>query len=211
MNPTVITCPACGSENLESLSETRCAIVPYGPPVGYSAAYHRCNECHEEGDFADENESALATAEKKAVDNSMCAMIDYLANSGVTMAHFERALSLPQRTVARWKAGASSAPAVALMRVVRTYPWMLEVADSNFDQDHARRVLLEQAAAVFHSVLKKAALVPLAASANVCEDVQGIVHFDGQLTLARGQFSSTGTAVASNGVQQIRLIEAEDK
>lgn len=39
-----------------------------------------------------------------------------------------------------------SAAAIALMRIIRTYPWVLAVADMQFDHAAARSILLESAA-----------------------------------------------------------------
>jgi hypothetical protein len=60
----------------------------------------------------------------------------------------ERALGLPARTLARWKNEQTTSPSaagVALMRIIRTFPWILEVADVQFDKTKARKVLLQAA------------------------------------------------------------------
>ena len=53
------------------------------------------------------------------------------------------------RTIARWKNERSMSPsasAIALMRIIRTYPWVLAVADMQFDHEAARKILLQHAA-----------------------------------------------------------------
>ncbi len=65
------------------------------------------------------------------------------------MAYVERALDLPARTVARWKSGEHSASALALLRVVATYPWMLEVAEHRFDLSVADAKVVMAAGKVF--------------------------------------------------------------
>lgn len=53
------------------------------------------------------------------------------------IAHAERVLGLPARTIARWKTGHASASATALLRFIVTYPWLLEVAEDQFEPTKA--------------------------------------------------------------------------
>ena len=65
------------------------------------------------------------------------------------MAGMERVLGLPQRTMMRWKAGTFSDSAAALLRILATYPWMIDVADARFDPVYAQeRVAIEGVRAV---------------------------------------------------------------
>jgi hypothetical protein len=106
-------------------------------PVIYQERVDLCSACGTEGDFARENDAALAAAGKR----SARAIIESLAADGFSMAYFERAFGLPQRTMARWKAGECSAGSLALLRVVRSYPWVLRVAERSFSEKVARQEL----------------------------------------------------------------------
>lgn len=106
-----------------------------------------------EGDFLDQNDAVAAEAVKRAISDSARAIIDQLASRGVSMAHFERALRLPQRTLARWKTGEVSHHAVALLRLVRTFPWLLEVADQSFDDAIALQTLIAEAGKAVAEIL----------------------------------------------------------
>ena len=66
----------------------------------------------------------------------------------------ERALELPSRTIARWKGGEVSAATLALLRITRTFPWILEVADAHFDQSVANYRLVAEAGHVLQDALK---------------------------------------------------------
>ncbi len=80
---------------------------------------------------------------------SMVKMIESLNSMGLTTASMERSLELPARTLARWKNEETISPSaagIALMRIIRTYPWILAVADRQFDPVIARTILLNQAA-----------------------------------------------------------------
>lgn len=62
-------------------------------------------------------------------------------------AHFERVLGLKFGTVRGWrKTGRVSAVDAALLRIVATYPWMLDVAEENFSPVWVDRMVM---AAVF--------------------------------------------------------------
>jgi len=122
--------------------------VPYGPRFHVDEFVDTCRRCGESGDFANRNETLIDEKKAEAVKASVVSMLAALSDSGITMAYFERALSLPARTLARWKEGQLSASGAALLRLVRTYPWLLEVADEGFDQRHANVMLMQGAAAV---------------------------------------------------------------
>jgi len=38
---------------------------------------------------------------------------------------------------------------ISLLRIVRTYPWLLEVAENNYDETKAERILLHNAVDIF--------------------------------------------------------------
>jgi hypothetical protein len=81
-------------------------------------------------------------------------MLEALATEGIKMSYLERALELPARTTTRWKSGEVSAATLALLRITRTYPWILEVADSHFDERVVKCRLVEEAAHVLDDWFK---------------------------------------------------------
>jgi transcriptional regulator with XRE-family HTH domain len=115
------------------------------------------------GDFSGENDRRIAQALEAAVSMSAKGIIEQLSNRGVSMAYIERALRLPQRTLARWKTGEFSAPGIALLRLIRTYPWLLSVADDSFDPALARQTLIVEAGKAISEVIAEsqtAAITP---------------------------------------------------
>jgi hypothetical protein len=136
---SVDKCQFCGVEALSPREEMRTLTVPYGPPVQYKSAYFVCGSCNEEiaGD-----EEAKEAALQQAIVASVRSMLDHLAKDGISSAYLERALRIPQRTTARWKEGKVSAAAVALLRAVRSYPWLLSVADANFGTEAIYQFLI---------------------------------------------------------------------
>ncbi|MFA5698302.1 MAG: hypothetical protein WC954_01035 [Sphaerochaeta sp.] len=77
----------------------------------------------------------------------MVNILNDLNEMGYSNALMERILGLPARTLARWKNEQSinpSAAAIALMRIIRTYPWILVVADAKFDEEVALNTLIRE-------------------------------------------------------------------
>ncbi|MDA3822348.1 MAG: hypothetical protein PF450_07045, partial [Bacteroidales bacterium] len=71
-----------------------------------------------------------------------------LNRDGYSNASMERALGLPSRTLARWKKENSISPSssgIALMRIIRSFPWILDIAENNFDQKKAMSIFLTNA------------------------------------------------------------------
>jgi len=126
-------CPVCGSDKLEKILKKNIFPIPYGQPVEYKEHFDHCLNCDEYGDYSGANDAAIIQAIENAKKSSVATMLDKLNQKGYRFAYIERALGLPQRTTARWKKGEVSASSVALMRVITTYPWILEVADYNYD------------------------------------------------------------------------------
>lgn len=59
-------------------------------------------------------------------------IINDFVKAGYSMAYMERALGLPMRTMARWKKGSYAKADLALMKVLKAFPWMIKVADEQF-------------------------------------------------------------------------------
>jgi hypothetical protein len=174
-----LTCPACGATKIVTKTNRTTLPKVFNEPVEYEERIDCCEICGECGDFAGENEphilAAMEVAKKRVINH----VIDDLSKNGIKMAYFERALDLPPRTVSRWKNGECSASSVALLRTIGAYPWILEVADSDFDPYIAKMKLMESATQVFGEALMMSAR---SVSFSYQYDSQGI-DFDGRIVL----------------------------
>jgi hypothetical protein len=132
-----VPCPLCGGGSLERSEETEAIPVPYGPECSYVSSVERCLDCGEASDFSGLNDARIEAALSSAVHESVGMMLDDLARQGLSMPHLERALRLPQRTLATWREGECPPAGVALLRTIRTYPWIVRVADDDFEHDVA--------------------------------------------------------------------------
>lgn len=138
-------CPSCGSVNVQVRHETKQFLLPYAAPVEYDAAIDCCLDCKIEGDFSGTRDKEFADLIKKAKKHSATMMIENLFEKNrFNMAYMERALELPMRTMMRWKTGDISAAALSLLRIITTYPWIVDVADSKYDGLFAKKTLIRE-------------------------------------------------------------------
>ncbi|MDD5275562.1 MAG: hypothetical protein PHR16_05725 [Methylovulum sp.] len=166
------SCPACGSDSINTSEIHNRIHIAYGDNDEYIEVVDHCLSCGEEGDFSDVNNTEINRVLNQAKRHSVCNIIDFLQDQNVKTAYLERALELPARTVNRWKTKEPSASGLALLRIIRTYPWILEVADADYDETVSRSKLLEQAAKDFY---------------QICE----ANNFDQKYRVAPGRFEAT--------------------
>ena len=143
-----VTCPVCDSTEVETSRSEQAHSLPYTDAFKVQEVHHLCKSCGAEGDFGKENDVAFDIAKKAALADSINRILDGLSRSGISNAHLERALSLPPRTVARWKSGTHSDAAIALLRIVATFPWIAEVAMMGFYRRLADATVVMQAGAL---------------------------------------------------------------
>lgn len=151
----VIECPVCGSNKIEREEKETSLCVPYGTEKKVSETLFRCSECKTSfGDdkSADEDiKRALELLKKDSARN----ILKYFSENRMNFAGMERALELPQRTMSRWKTeGAVDASALALLRMIRTFPWLIDVADNNYDEVISKRIHILSAITSFYDEFK---------------------------------------------------------
>lgn len=86
-------------------------------------------------------------------------LIELLANFDYTQSAVERVLGLEMGTLST---DDPSPELLALMKVIRAYPWLLQVADKKFDDLEAKRILGHSAvdAAINAQILKTRGTYP---------------------------------------------------
>jgi hypothetical protein len=147
-------CPACGSHELKALSEQKSHQLTLGGEFHYMEQMYKCASCGEEGDFANRNDDVFKIAEHEALKKLVPSLIDDLSKEKISMAQFERAFELPQRTLTRWKGGDFSASSVALLRTIKTFPFIINVAEKKFNPGFAQRSLFLEAFKLFGNVVQ---------------------------------------------------------
>lgn len=136
-------CSYCGSDSLVIQEAIFALHEPFAQKKTVPVKVIRCEACGFEED--DPGNDVLIQKELALQkQSSMVNILNYLNEQGYSNASMERSLGLPARTLARWKNDSAivpSAAALALMRIVRTYPWILQVADAKFDEEIACSLL----------------------------------------------------------------------
>ncbi len=147
------SCPVCGSVSIKTTKTKHMIPIVYSNPAIYDEVLETCEVCGESGDFSEVNDEQIDKAILAAKKQSVIDMLDDLSDKSIKMSYMERALELPTRTIARWKGGDLSSSSLALLRIIRTYPWILEVADAQFDESIASSRLVQEAAHVLEYVV----------------------------------------------------------
>jgi hypothetical protein len=149
-----LTCPVCGSNNIvkssykEFVHDSLCGQVLVEKTV-----YH-CNSCGEEGDFFNDNDKIINETLEIMRGNFVASTLDTFVTNKISFSSMERALDLPQRTLTKWKNGVSSPTAVgiALLKYLRLFPWLLEVAENDFEYETSQKIFMMTA---FNKMINK--------------------------------------------------------
>lgn len=132
-----IICPVCGSSAVETETKATKHVFNGAGTFNVDEIVNRCSTCGEEGDFAGVNDVRINDALEIFRKKFLSDLIQNLAARNITMAWIERCLAIPQRTLHRWKKGKCTASDLALLRIIDTFPWILEVAKQGFSQKAA--------------------------------------------------------------------------
>ncbi len=137
------TCPLCGSKELKKIEKQSSGKITLGEKFSFKEVYFECSTCHEAFDLFYETDKNYQKAEKKAQKKFVEKTITELSKNISTMSFFERVFELPIRTLSRWKSGDFSFTSLALLRIVKTYPWIIDVAEHKFDESFAKNIITQ--------------------------------------------------------------------
>jgi DNA-binding transcriptional regulator YiaG len=147
-------CPICGFDQIDHEIRPETVSDYYCGQKEVSLAYDCCRQCGTDGDFGEQNDKLIREALDKMKAEYVKIILQDFAKSHMNFAGMERALELPQRTLAKWKNGTSapSAAGVTLLKFLNLFPWLVDVADYNFDFNNAQRIHIK---AAFDKLLPK--------------------------------------------------------
>ena len=140
-----LTCPVCGGSEIDTAFERTEFPIAFGEAASLDLIVNHCRACGESGDFLAANDQAIEDAVAAAECRLAAKNIEFLADNGHTMASCERALGLAPRTMMRWKSGKLSDAAASLLKILRTFPWLVNVARANFSREVADQELRQHA------------------------------------------------------------------
>ncbi|MDY0287319.1 MAG: hypothetical protein RBR15_00675 [Sphaerochaeta sp.] len=143
-----IVCSLCGGSDVTVVDMDYTVSEPYGGEVIIQSHVFVCNTCGFKEDDSDYNDPLIIENSDALKRQAMVNILTELNSLGLSNASMERTLCLPSRTLARWKNDTSlnpSAAGLALMTIIRTFPWILAVGDHRYDAMYAKSMVLEQA------------------------------------------------------------------
>lgn len=140
-------CPACGS--IDIIDEKKSILIkePFGGQDNIEIHENICSLCGSRGDFFNQNETLIDEKIKKLKQRSIENILNDFIDSKMSMSSIERALEIPQRTLTKWKnrTNVPSSAGVALMRFIKLFPWLLEVAENKYDYNEAQKIHINEA------------------------------------------------------------------
>jgi hypothetical protein len=148
-------CPICGAENSGVETVTQTLTMPYVPKKDVEIFVWTCTSCKQSGDFLNRNDDIIEAALSSMEDVFVKDTIDFLKTRGYSMPSLDRILSLPQGTINSYYFGDFDKEVVALFRILKTFPWMLSVADGNFSPAVSAPLLLKAASDVLGKYVAK--------------------------------------------------------
>jgi hypothetical protein len=129
-----IYCPICGSKELIASKVQKSISIPYGDVICYNTLEYACETCCES--FVSDDESEFEIALKLSQISAVNSIGTFLNDKGYSNTFMERVLQIPFGSISKWKTKPTH-EGVALLTVIRTYPWILYVAEDNFKHDVA--------------------------------------------------------------------------
>lgn len=158
-------CPACGSTEMTRYESKKFDQLTLGNKFFYDEIYYKCNSCSEEGDFLSETDQNYVSAQKNAQLDMIKEILDGFNRSNISMAMLERVFELPARTLTRWKNGDFSSSGLALLRILATFPWIINVAEHKFNSTFASSAIIKVAVQEFEQGANKVLNSPIAVTA----------------------------------------------
>lgn len=148
-------CPACASNTIKDQTRIEELFDVFAGTIEVSTTENICETCGTSGDFNVVNDDIINEAlESLKIQAAQRILEDFTANN-FSLAGMERSLDLPQRTLTKWKNGGKpSAAGLTLLKYLRRFPWLLEVADEKFEFHKSNQICAEQALKIIAKQIK---------------------------------------------------------
>jgi DNA-binding transcriptional regulator YiaG len=146
-----VLCPVCGSDKVESIVQKEIIYGDLGKILTADIPHEKCIECDFEGDLSGESEKEMVKALSTLNQTYVEEVLNFFDERKISYAGIERAVGLPQRTLTKWKNGISSptAAGIALLKYLRAFPWLIEVAEHKFDFNISQKIFISTALNIF--------------------------------------------------------------
>ncbi len=142
-----IACPVCESETLTTNRKEIVLREPFAGTTEVVFEDYKCDTCGYEGSSSNNNEITLKNAHTELKSKAIKNILEFFSYNDYNFASMERVLGLPQRTLTKWKSNQTnpSSSALTLFKFLRTFPWLLNIAEEKFDFDFAQNFLMKGA------------------------------------------------------------------
>jgi len=131
-------CPVCTMGEL--LQEKKILTVSkYGLSESREVEVLYCTVCDAQSYVHEKDESIRRDMVKNIEQRNVRMLLEKMAQEKTSFAQLERALSLPQRTLSKWKQGAikPSEAGIVLVNLLALMPWLSRVIENGYDPDLA--------------------------------------------------------------------------
>ncbi len=199
MSNKLTSCPVCDGTSIHRKEIEEKISVPFGPEKTVKQYIHVCNNCGFEMDDSETNDTIVTQALDESRKEAVVKILDELSAEGHSLAGIERALGLPQRTMSRWKNSTDlSSGGFSLLQIIRTYPWIIDVADMRYERSFAAQMLIRQAANVLGTLV-------LSANMNISAGIKydALSEPSGLFFSAERPVSSPGTIVETEVINEV--------
>lgn len=154
-NEKTIKCNYCGSSSFDTIIEKQTEFEPFGEIIEFDEKILRCKSCGDEINYTLNFTDEFDQAQKKSEESSIHNILEYFNKKNIRLKDIEDSLGLPIRTLSRWKSRLNySKIGLTLLRVIRSYPWIIYVAARRFEKKYVDAVFKEAAMKKFNLVEK---------------------------------------------------------
>ncbi len=131
-------CPVCEMGELQ-LEKKHLTISKYGLSEAREIEVLSCPVCNAESYPHEKEESVHRDMLKSLEQRNVRILLEKMAQAKISFASLERALSLPQRTLSKWKQGSTkpSEAGIVLVNLLSLMPWLSQVVDNDYDPNLA--------------------------------------------------------------------------
>ena len=142
-----LKCPACGSDKITLEKDTITLTESYGGEKSFEVDNYVCSECDFEGDIFNNNDPIIINEVNKLKLQACSNIIDYFIEKKICLLSIERVLGLPFGGLSEYKTHKviPDHSVVILLKFLRRFPWLLNVAEAKFDEKETHEILLKAA------------------------------------------------------------------
>lgn len=141
-------CPLCGGKTTEHAEDSHFKSVD-GERVPVKNYYRKCQSCSEMTLNEEKSYKALSKARLAHYKDATSYLIDSISAKQPSISYVERSLGLPQRTFNRWKNDGGSTSSFLILKLLDTFPFIVDVAKDNFDRLAADMAILKESSLAF--------------------------------------------------------------